>query len=236
MVLVHGSLDRSAAFARVQRNLDDCRVLRYDRRGYGRSLHVRPAPAFATQVDDLAGVVGDRPAVIVGHSFGGVIALAFAARHPDLARAVVAYEAPMSWMPWWPRSTAGAAATTAEGDAGDAAERFMVRMIGQERWDGLPERTRAQRRAEGPALVAELLSIRQGDEPPYVPSEVRVPVVAAHGSVSTGHHRQTAIALAEAVPHGELLVVDGAAHAVHLTHPAGLAHLARRALDRAGAP
>ena len=34
-------------------------------------------------------------------------------------------------------------------------------MIGDERWEGLPERTREQRRAEGPALLAELRSIRQ---------------------------------------------------------------------------
>jgi pimeloyl-ACP methyl ester carboxylesterase len=233
VALVHGSLDRSAAFARVQRHLDDLRVLRYDRRGYGRSLHLGPAGSFQTQVDDLAAVLADRPAVVVGHSLGGVIALALAQQRPDLVTAVVAYESPMAWMPWWPGATAGSAAMAADGDARDAAERFMRRMVGDERWEGLPQRTREQRRAEGPALVAELRSIRTADEPPYVAGNMRVPVVAAHGTESAAHHRAAAEALAEQAPLGELVIVDGASHGVHLTHPAELAGLARRAIERA---
>lgn len=230
VVLVHGSLDRSASFARVARHLEDLRVLRYDRRGYGRSLHCGPATSFGQQVDDLVAVVAGTPSVIVGHSFGGVIALAFAQQHPHLATAIVAYEAPMAWLPWWPSTTAGAAATAAPGDPGDAAERFMRRMISDERWERLPPSTRAQRRAEGPALLAELRSIREADEPPYDPSEVRVPVIAAHGTASADHHRRTAVRLSELVPSGQLVVVDGAGHGVHLTHPGALAGLARRAL------
>lgn len=233
VVLVHGSLDRAAAFARVQRHLEDLRVLRYDRRGYGRSLAIGPAPSFAAQVDDLAGVIGDRPAVVVGHSLGGVIALALAQRSPVLVRAVVAYEAPMAWTHWWPAATAGSAAMAATGDGADAAERFMRRMIGDERWEALPARTREQRRSEGPALVAELRSIRDPDAPPYAPGAVTVPVVVAHGTTSASHHRRTARELARLVPHGELVVVEGAGHGVHLSHPAALADLARRALARA---
>ncbi|MGQ0432929.1 MAG: alpha/beta fold hydrolase [Microthrixaceae bacterium] len=233
VVLVHGSLDRSAAFARVQRHLIDLRVLRYDRRGYGRSLHIAIADSFEAQVADLEAVVGDRPAVIVGHSLGGVVALAFAQRHPDLTVAVVAYEAPTSWEPWWPGTTAGSAATGHLGDAGEAAEQFMRRMVGDDRWEALPQRTRDQRRAEGPALLAELRSIRDAANPPYDPARITVPVIAAHGSASSAHHRRTAVALAQLVPGAELVVVDGARHGVHLTHPAALAALARRALATA---
>jgi pimeloyl-ACP methyl ester carboxylesterase len=232
VVFVHGSLDRSAAFARVQRHLEDLRVLRYDRRGYGRSLPLGPAASFQTQVDDLQAVLAERPAVIVGHSLGGVIALALAQRRPDLVTAVVAYESPMAWMPWWPGATAGSAAIAPVGDAREAAERFMRRMVGDERWEALPERTREQRRAEGPALIAELRSIREADEPPYVAEEVQVPVVAGHGTESAPHHRASAEALAAQAPLGELVIVDGASHGVHLTHPAALAALARRAIGR----
>lgn len=233
IVLVHGSLDRSAAFARVQRHLEDLRVVRYDRRGYGRSLALGAAPTFAVQVDDLEAVVGDRPAVVVGHSLGGVIALALAQRRPDLVRAVVAYESPMAWMPWWPAATAGSVALTGPRDPGDAAERFMRRMIGDERWERLPRRTQDQRRAEGPALVAEIASIRHPDAPPYEPERLRVPVIAAHGTMSSPHHRRTAEVLAERAPGAALVVVEGAGHGVHLTHPVELAALARRGLARA---
>lgn len=234
VVLVHGSLDRSAAFARVQRHLEDLRVLRYDRRGYGRSLATGPAATFDVQVDDLCAVLDGGPAVVVGHSLGGVIALALAQRAPELVRAVVAYESPRSWTPWWPTATAGSVAVHADGDPADAAERFMRRMIGDERWEALPERTRAQRRAEGPALVAELRSLRDPAHPPYEPTMVRVPVIAAHGTTSSAHHRRTAEELAALAPRAELVVVEGAGHGVHLTHPRELAALARRALDRAG--
>ena len=233
VVLVHGSLDRSAAFARVQRHLEGLQVVRYDRRGYGRSLHLGPAPSFGAQVEDLAFVVGGRPSVIVGHSLGGVIALAYASRHPELATAVVAYESPTAWAAWWPSATAGSVAMVDPLSPEDAAERFMRRMVGDDRWDALPVRTRDERRAEGPALVAELRSIRDPHAPPYDPAQVRVPVVAAHGTESSPHHKQTAIVLADAVPDGELCVVEGAGHAVHLTHPAALAELVRHAAQRA---
>ena len=141
----------------------------------------------------------------------------------------------MAWKPWWPRSTAGGVATApgAGGGDGDAAERFMRRMVGDERWEGLPQRTRDQRRAEGPALVAELRSIRPPAPPPYDPAHLRMPVIAAHGSASRPHHQETARALADAAPHGELVVVEGAGHGVHLTHPAAVADLVRLATERA---
>jgi pimeloyl-ACP methyl ester carboxylesterase len=44
VVLVHGSLDRCAAFARVvaAEPLAGLHTIRYDRRGYGRSIHAGP--------------------------------------------------------------------------------------------------------------------------------------------------------------------------------------------------
>jgi len=235
-VFVHGSLDRSTAFLRVMRLLTDLSTVRYDRRGYGKSVATGPCPVFARQLDDLATVVAGRPAVIFGHSLGGVVALAFAAREPEVARAVVAYEAPMAWEPWWPQATAGAVAVAPDGTEAEAAERFMRRMIGDERWEALPERTKEQRRAEGPALVAELRSIRAPSPAPYAAADLVVPVIAACGSASRPHHQQTARVLADEAPLGELRVVEGAGHGVHLTHPAAVAELVRRALALAGLP
>jgi pimeloyl-ACP methyl ester carboxylesterase len=232
VVLVHGSLDRSAAFLRAIRLLADLNVIRYDRRGYGKSVESGTCPAFTDQVDDLASVVAGEPAVLFGHSLGGVVALAFAARHPELAPAVVAYESPMSWQPWWPSATAGSSAMASAGGEAEAAERFMRRMLGDERWEGLPQRTRDQRRAEGPALVAELRSIRPPAPPPYEPAQLVMPVIAAHGSESRPHHQETARALAAEAPDGDLVVVEGASHGVHLTHPVAVADLVRHALER----
>jgi pimeloyl-ACP methyl ester carboxylesterase len=233
VVLVHGSMDRSTSFARLQRELEGLTVVRYDRRGYGRSVDAGPATSFDQQVEDLAGVVGTTPSVVVGHSYGGVIAAALAQRRPDLVLALVAYEAPMPWQPWWPATSAGGTAMRIADDPGDAAEAFMRRMVGDARWERLPPSTRAARRAEGPALIAELAHLRGIEDPPYDPAHIEVPVVAGSGSDTAEHHRRAPRELAAAAPRGEHHEVDGCGHGVHLTHPAALATMVRRAIQMA---
>ena len=79
-----------------------------------------------------------------GHSYGGNVALALADRHPDLVQAVGVYETPLSWLDWWPGSTAGADALATSGDPAEAAERFMRRLVGDERWRPAARRPRAR--------------------------------------------------------------------------------------------
>ena len=43
---------------------------------------------------DLVTIVGGRPAVLVGHSYGGDVALGAAAAAPEVVRAVGVYEPP----------------------------------------------------------------------------------------------------------------------------------------------
>ncbi|HET6952236.1 MAG TPA: alpha/beta fold hydrolase [Acidimicrobiales bacterium] len=233
VVLVHGAMDRSGGMLRVRRALEhDHRVIRYDRRGYGRSLPAGPPVTFDQQVDDLAAVLRGRQAVLVGHSFGGVVCLALAERRPDLARAVLAYEAPRMWASWWPGGSVGLQASRQE-DAGDAAEWFLRRMIGDAMWERLPAAMRAERRAEGPALVAEIASVRPPRPPPYDAAAIRVPVLAVAGSASRPHHVRATDELAAVAPHGARVVLDGAGHGAHLSHAAELADLVRLAVRRA---
>jgi lipase len=241
VVLVHGSMDRSGGMLRVRRLLQGAhRVVRYDRRGYGRSLHAGPPVDFGQQVDDLVAVTGGRPAVLAGHSFGGVVCLALAERRPELVRAVLAYEAPQMWTPWWPATTIGlqaldqvAGAIPASEQAEGAAEWFLRRMIGDDTWARLPASMRAERRAEGPTLIAEMRSLRPPAPVPYDARGIAAPVVSACGSESRDYHMRAAEELARTAPRGELAVIEGAAHGAHLTHPAEFADLVRRAVARA---
>ena len=228
MVLVHGTMDRSTSFSRVARHLAGFEVIRYDRRGYARSIHLGPPTGFDQQVADLLDVVDGRPALVVGHSYGGTIAAAAAQRHPDLIVGVVAYESPMPWTDWWPRHSAGASAVAGASDPEDAAERFMRRMLGDDRWQRLPPSTRETRRREGPTLVAEMAQLRPPNPPAYDPAAITVPVVAAHGTEGSEHHHRAAAVLAGEAPAGDLVVLDGVGHGVHLTHPQELVRLVDR--------
>ena len=67
------------------------RVVALDLRGFGASDQPPGEYAVETFADDAAWLcreLGLRRPVVVGHSLGGAIALALAARHPDLPRAI----------------------------------------------------------------------------------------------------------------------------------------------------
>lgn len=231
VVLVHGSLDRGSSFARVERRLDDLHVVSYDRRGYGRSRHEgQPVVGFDRHVEDLLAVVADRRVAVVGHSFGGVVALAAAARAPERILAVGAYEPPAPWLLWWPRR----ARTTAESDPGDYAEGFFRRMVGDGTWDRLPEAARTARRAEGPTLMVELADIR-GERPPFDIGSLRVPVVLARGGATLPRHQRAVGELAGAIGDCEVVDIPRAGHGAHLSHPGAFAEFCRRVVSAAGA-
>jgi pimeloyl-ACP methyl ester carboxylesterase len=233
VVLVHGAMDRAAAFARACRHLRDLDVVRYDRRGYARSLGAGIAATIGELVDDLLAVIGDVPAVVVGHSLGGVVAMAAAGQRPELVRSVGAFEPPMPWVAWWPAQTAGDAARRAAGESpAAAAEAFMRRMIGDRRWLALPEATRAQRRAEGPALIADLAALRLADAP-FDGAGLEPPLVLGRGEQTDERHRRAVTELAAAVPDAEVTVISGAPHGAHYSHGEEFAGFVRRAVARA---
>jgi pimeloyl-ACP methyl ester carboxylesterase len=229
VVLVHGSMDRSAGLLRLSRRLDDrYRVLRYDRRGYGRSAAVGPPYGVAEHVDDLATLLseaGARPgapaALVFGHSFGGDVALGLASRRPELVEAVVVYEAPLPWLDWWPGHTAGPSTVDGDGPE-DAAERFMRRLLGDRKWERLPSATRAARRAEGAAMVDELDDLARAA--PWSPEHVRLPVLALRGERARAHHRRAMDLLADVLPSCRVEIVPGAGHVGPNTAPDAVAH------------
>jgi len=238
VVLVHGSLDRAGSFARVTRRLRDLHTITYDRRGYHRSRHVVPVHTTVDgHIDDLVAIVDGRPAVVVGHSFGGTIALGAALRPdgPGSIVAVAAYEPPLPWLGPWAvraRSSPGAAQWPTD-DPGAVAEVFFRRMVGDSSWDRLSEETKAARRADGAALAAEIAAIRSFD-PPFDVTALTVPAVFGRGSASLPHHRDSVAWLAEHVPGADLVEIEGAGHGAHLTHPDAFAGFVRAAITRAG--
>ncbi|HEY4333056.1 MAG TPA: alpha/beta hydrolase [Ilumatobacteraceae bacterium] len=217
IALVHGSMDRSTGMLKLSRRLDDrFRVLRYDRRGYNRSGTPSADYSIGAQVADLIELLAGRRALVIGHSYGGNVALAAAATHPDLVAGVAVYESPMSWEPSWPGRAAGVVAE--DRDPGESAERFMRMMLGDSLWESLPERTRMARRGEGATFVGELRQLASG--PPWVAADIRCPLVVAYGTLAREHHRVAMRRLHEQVPGSELVVLDGCRHDAPLSHSA----------------
>ena len=91
MLLLHGQPGRGEDWEPVPSLLEaDHRVLVVDRPGYGASR--LPARSMAENADlaaDLLAGSGATPAVVVGHSYGGGIALLLAARHPETVAGLV---------------------------------------------------------------------------------------------------------------------------------------------------
>jgi len=218
VVLVHGSMDRMAGFAKVARRLvDDYCVVRYDRRGYGGSV-AHPGPfTIADHADDLIGILAGRRAVLVGHSMGGNVVLAVADRHPELVAAVAIYETPLTWMPWWPRNSTSRTVGNAGEDPGDVAEAFMRGMIGNGRWERLPESSRAARRSEGRVLIGEMVSVRE--QAPWRADAIQAPAVIGRGSDARPHHIEGMARLAESIAGAELVTLAGCHHVAHTAAP-----------------
>jgi len=222
-VVVHGSMDRSAGLLRLSRRLDaDHRVIRYDRRGYGRSADVGPPWTVEANIDDLETLLdaASAPAVVFGHSFGGNVALGVAARRPELVCAVVIYETPLSWLDSWPGNSAGAAAMAVD-DPGDAAEAFMRRLVGDAVWERLPEPTRAERRSEGAAMVGELADLRR--RAPWDGARIGVPVLALYGEHARPHHRAAMEGLGDLIAGCRSTMVPDAGHGGPHTHASAVA-------------
>lgn len=241
VVFVHGSMGRRSVFSDVIDRLPDVRCVAYDRRGYGSSIAVSGPYSVSSNVSDLEYVIetcvspspsSSDQVVLVGHSFGGVVALALATRRPDLVRAVAVYESPMSWEPWWSTSSGGAMAARTRHDPERAAEEFMVRFIGRRRWDSLSDATKARRRAEGVALTEELSDLRLG--PAYRVDDIGCSIVSAVGSQAAPHLRRGAELLAARTAGSELVVLDGAGHGAPHDRPDEFAmRVVRRCLDLA---
>jgi pimeloyl-ACP methyl ester carboxylesterase len=220
LVCVHGGLDRGGSFSRLARRLESVDVVAYDRRGYQGSRALGPAPLDA-HVADLAAMAGaeTRPVVLFGHSFGGVVALATADRHPGLARLVTTFESPL---PWVLARASGRPEPT--DDPAHEAEVFFRRVVSNAGWERLSEVERESRRADGPALLADLATLR-GPAPLNVASLV-TPFALLFGDGALGpYYRALAARLSEIAPAVRCYELRGAPHGAHLSAPGALARV-----------
>jgi esterase len=210
------------------------RVIIYDRRGCTRSD--RPEPYEATNAaehaDDAAALMealSATPAIIIGRSYGGFIAIDLALRYPDHVRALILLEgAPPTLSP------AGHAMegevvrrmqAVAEHDPDRVSETFLRMMIGDETWEHLPDERKAMHADNGPAILAEL----RGGLPNFDPASlatIDTPALLVAAESSPEPFRQATDVMAAAMPHAETARISGG-HLISPTHPTVLGFIER---------
>lgn len=212
VVLVHGLLIDSLAsyyfslgpvFA--ERGMD---VLMYDLRGHGRTG--RPAAGYRLEdfVSDLDGLLDaleeDRPAHVVGNSFGGAIAYGLAASRPDRVRSVIAIESEPPVKSWAEKMAEGLT-----GEEGGLVVREVRAWLAED-----PERNArpfqlAGRLLDGTTLGQDIPRSRVLED---TLADIRCPVFALYGADSklsgqAGH-------LSVTLPHCRTVVLPDQGHSV----------------------
>ena len=102
----------------------------------------------------------------------------------------------------------------------------MRRMVGDAAWARLGPTVQNERRAEGGALLAEIVDL--ASRPPWSPDRVTVPVRTMFGSTTAAHHRQGAEHVAGLLSDRPAVCVEGAGHNGPYTHPGAVAAVVRQ--------
>jgi pimeloyl-ACP methyl ester carboxylesterase len=111
LVLIHGGLTTIAEMQEwVQPLAKAQRVIAVEMQGHGRTADTDRPMRFATMGDDIAALLDDLKipkADVVGHSFGGAVAIRSAIQHPDKVRRLVVISSPYARSCWYPETQEG---------------------------------------------------------------------------------------------------------------------------------
>ncbi|MET0840125.1 MAG: alpha/beta hydrolase [Marmoricola sp.] len=210
LVLLHPGIADSRSWDRLVPLLAEHRVIRFDRRGFGRS-------PVATEpfrpVDDLVAVLdhlGVPTAHLVGNSMGGETALALAVTDPARVASLTLLCPGIGGYPW-PEPTPEELATferyQAAHDAGDVA---AMAALGLEEWcacgsdDYLEEQLRATTEADLAQTELEQANPEQWDALPGV----TVPTTVVAGEQDPAESLAASLAIADRIPGADLVRLD----------------------------
>jgi len=243
IVLLHGTLSTARQLDLLARELADrcgATVHALDRRGSGTGRLVEPRPLdIAVHVADLVAYLDARGfarADLVGVSFGGVLALETAARHPDRVASVTAYEPPYGAVATsamgvvFPDVTDRLADAYTEGGPARAAETFLRAVAGDDAWDRLSGRTRAYLESEGVSALAD--GVLLGLDPDGL-ARISVPTLLLTGGASDPFYAPVADELARRIPGTLRATLDGLAHTGPIVRPNRVAEAVRALLEPA---
>ncbi|HEU5057613.1 MAG TPA: alpha/beta hydrolase [Kofleriaceae bacterium] len=217
-LLVHGAAADLATWTLQLHGLDDSFTLvAYDRRvGQGITTEDHADDAAAL----LAREFGGAPALVIGSSYGGVIALELACRAPDRVAALVLCEpplppgelvapAPFGYGCHFDRLTA-----TAGGER--AGEMFLRSVLGDAGFAAIPGRYRRDLCAMWPQIRSDMYSLGSYRVDHRRLAGVAQPVLLLAGDRSPPFLATCLDALAAILPGARRAVIPGAGHAMHI--------------------
>lgn len=250
VLALHCSLAHAGAWSALAAALDSVTITATDAPGHGRAVDWLPGTdmhSLATpQSIAMAESLGQGAKIdLMGHSFGGTVALRIAVERPDLVRSLTLVE-PVIFAAGKAVDAAayerfrtdhlGFAELVAAGDLEAAAALFHSHWGAGERLSDLPERTRAYMVerihlivAQNPALLEDAAGILR----PGGLEAVDIPVLLIEGADSPEIIDAVHRALALRLPQPTRLVVPGAGHMVAITHAATIAPAVQAHLDSA---
>lgn len=222
VLLIHGVGLRAEAWAAQIADLaQDCRVVAVDMPGHGNSPRLS-LPLDLAAFTDMIATVLDEPAVVIGHSFGAMIALDLAVRHAAHVRGVAALNA------IYRRSRDAKAAVQARANSLDGVTRADPTAT-LERWFGTapsPERAACHDWlvAADPMGYRDAYRIFAQEDGP---TDVGLRALACPSLFLTGAKEPNSTpamsqAMAALAPKGRAVVFEDAAHMLPMTHAAQL--------------
>lgn len=234
LVLLHGLGVSGQVWQGVGRLLGTfARLVAPDLRGHGESD--KPSAGYLPRdyVGDIAALVAhepSRPLAVIGHSLGAVVAALLAAERPELMAKVVLIDPPFD--PSRPREQIATVEKLRHAEPGALEAELMRREpgMGELYAKALASLYRtaadgafsAVLRAEGgfPAVVAALSNV-----------SIETLVVAADPSLDAALGPEAAERVVSLLPHGRLVTIPGARHAVHASKPRELVRAIRDLLE-----
>ncbi len=251
VVLVHGATADHTAWRTAGPLLAATHTLyAIDRRGRGASGDTEPY-AIAREYEDVAAVVdavaadSSRPVDVIGHSYGGRVGLGAALITGHLRRLVV-YEgapAPGGGSFHGDALMARLEAYKAADDRGGLLADFMTEVVGltpAELDDYRRAPTWTKRVEAAPTIVREMWAEAGEDAGPERYAAIRSPVLQLIGGDSGRSFTDGTWELDRLLSDGRVVIIPGAKHAAHHTHPERFAAEVLRfigdASDDAGLP
>lgn len=202
-----------------------------------------PEPfTFRRDVDQLVALLGqDEPAHVVGHSYGGFVALLATLAAPASVRSLTVFE-PVAFGTLDPAADADAREELGRVDfvwGGSPAEheRWLAMFVdywsGPGAWQALREEARAEFRRVGWAVHEGVTSLVADTTPAAAYRAVGVPVRLLSGERSPLAARRVVQRIGETIPGATVLTLAGAGHMAPLSHAEKVNAAVLDALDAA---